>query len=77
MKKLILLSIIISSQTLIAQNVGIGTTTPAYRLDLNTGTFAFGNAQYFQRTSFFVFLYDQMNDSIGHDPQNKHENLVL
>ena len=24
-------------------NVGIGTTTPGYRLDLNTGTFAFGN----------------------------------
>ena len=24
-------------------NVGIGTTTPSYRLDLNTGTFAFGN----------------------------------
>ena len=26
-----------------AGNVGIATTTPGYRLDLNTGTFAFGN----------------------------------
>jgi hypothetical protein len=25
-------------------NVGIGTTAPGYRLDLNTGTFAFGNS---------------------------------
>ncbi|MBU0488211.1 MAG: hypothetical protein KKA07_01250 [Bacteroidetes bacterium] len=29
-------------------NVGVGTTSPAYRLDLSTGTFAFGNSN--QRT---------------------------
>ena len=37
MKKLILLIFIISSHTLMAQNVGIGTTTPLTKLHVSNG----------------------------------------
>ena len=66
MKKIILLICIISSHTLMAQNVGIGTTTPVQKLHVEGATYLNGNVGIGNSTPQFPLHFSQaLGDKIS------------